>query len=71
MPATGFTITVRKRDVVDLNISLDQAFQFIVSCGVVSDRGRAVVNEPGVNAPWSPPTVMPPVNPGSSTPSPH
>lgn len=35
MPATGYTITVRKGETIDLNISIDQAFQFIVSCGVV------------------------------------
>ncbi|MEM7311897.1 MAG: DUF502 domain-containing protein [Planctomycetota bacterium] len=35
MPATGFTISVRKSETVDLNITIDQAFQFIVSCGVV------------------------------------
>lgn len=36
MPATGFIITVRKSEILDLNITLDQAIQFIVSCGVVS-----------------------------------
>ena len=35
MPATGFTVTVRRSETVDLGISVDQAFQFIVSCGVV------------------------------------
>ncbi len=35
MPMTGFTITVRKSETIDLNITIDQAFQFIVSCGVV------------------------------------
>ena len=35
MPVTGFTVTVLKSETVDLNISIDQAFQFIVSCGVV------------------------------------
>lgn len=35
MPVTGFTVTVRKSETVDLNITIDQAFQFIVSCGVV------------------------------------
>jgi uncharacterized membrane protein len=35
MPMTGFTITVRKSETVDLNISVDQAIQFVVSCGVV------------------------------------
>ncbi|MCA9239936.1 MAG: DUF502 domain-containing protein [Planctomycetales bacterium] len=35
MPFTGFTVTVRKSEILDLNITIDQAFQFIVSCGVV------------------------------------
>ncbi len=35
MPMTGFTVTVRKSETIDLNITIDQAFQFIVSCGVV------------------------------------
>ena len=35
MPATGYTITVRRSETIDLDISVDQAFQFIVSCGVV------------------------------------
>ncbi|QDU90324.1 hypothetical protein Pla175_37270 [Pirellulimonas nuda] len=35
MPFTGFTVTVKKSETLDLNITLDQAFQFIVSCGVV------------------------------------
>jgi uncharacterized membrane protein len=36
MPFTGFTITVRKSETLDLNITMEQAFQFIVSCGVVA-----------------------------------
>jgi uncharacterized membrane protein len=35
MPFTGFTITVKKSETIDINITLDQAFQFIFSCGVV------------------------------------
>ncbi|TWT42683.1 DUF502 domain-containing protein [Botrimarina hoheduenensis] len=35
MPFTGFTITIKKSESVDLNLTIDQAFQFIVSCGVV------------------------------------
>lgn len=35
VPATGFVITVRKSETIDLNITLDQAIQFLVSCGVV------------------------------------
>ncbi|QDS98312.1 DUF502 domain-containing protein [Adhaeretor mobilis] len=35
MPFTGYTVTVKKSEAVDLNLTIDQAFQFIVSCGVV------------------------------------
>jgi len=35
MPATGFTITVPRSETIDLNITMDQAIQFCVSCGVV------------------------------------
>lgn len=35
MPVTGYTINVPKSDTIDLNITIDQAFQFCVSCGVV------------------------------------
>ena len=35
MPFTGFTVTVKKSETIDLNITIEQAFQFIVSCGVV------------------------------------
>jgi uncharacterized membrane protein len=35
MPFTGYTMTVKRSETVDLNITIEQAFQFIVSCGVV------------------------------------
>lgn len=35
MPMTGFTANVLKRETVDLNITIDQAIQYLVSCGVV------------------------------------
>lgn len=35
MPATGFTITALKSETIDLDITIDQAIQFVVSCGVV------------------------------------
>jgi len=35
MPFTGFTVTVKKSESVDLNITIDQAFRFVISCGVV------------------------------------
>ncbi len=35
MPMTGFTVTVLKSEAVDLNLTVDQAIQFVISCGVV------------------------------------
>ncbi len=35
MPVTGYTMSVPRSHVVDLDLSLDQAFQFIISCGVL------------------------------------
>lgn len=35
MPVTGYTINIKKSEAIDLDITIDQAFQFIVSCGVV------------------------------------
>ena len=35
MPATGFTITVAKSETIDLDLTIDQAIQYCVSCGVV------------------------------------
>ncbi len=36
IPGTGFTIMTPKSDVRDLNMTVDQAVQFLVSCGVVN-----------------------------------
>jgi uncharacterized membrane protein len=35
VPATGFTCMMLKRDTIELDITVDQALQYIVSCGVV------------------------------------
>ncbi len=35
MPFTGFAITAKKSETIELNISVDQAIQWVVSCGVV------------------------------------
>lgn len=35
MPMTGFTINIARSEVIDLDITIDQAIQFMVSCGVV------------------------------------
>lgn len=44
MPMTGFTVTVRKSEALDLNITIDQAIQFVVSCGVVVPAGQQVAS---------------------------
>lgn len=35
MPMTGFTVTVRRSEAIDLDLTVDEAIQFCVSCGVV------------------------------------
>ncbi|MCO8122704.1 DUF502 domain-containing protein [Stieleria sp. TO1_6] len=35
MPMTGFTVTVRRSDAIDIDMTIDEAIQFVVSCGVV------------------------------------
>ncbi len=35
MPMTGFTVTVKRSEAVDLDLTVDEAIQFVVSCGVV------------------------------------
>ena len=46
--ATGLTTVVPKSEALDLNITFDQAIQFLVSCGVVVPRHQAVNNTVGV-----------------------
>ena len=63
MPFTGFTVTVKKSETLDLNITMDQAFQFIVSCGVVvppqqiaealAERDDGLRNVPSLSPPPS------------------
>lgn len=36
MPFTGYIATVKRSETIDLNITTEQAIQFIVSCGVVA-----------------------------------
>jgi len=35
MPMTGYTMSVPKSETIDLDLTVDQAFQYIVSCGVL------------------------------------
>jgi uncharacterized membrane protein len=54
MPMTGFTVTVKRSEAIDLNLTVDEAIQFIVSCGVVVptqqrvERALEGVARPGV-----------------------
>lgn len=56
MPMTGFTVTVKRSEAIDLNLTIDEAIQFIVSCGVVVplqqrvDRVVDGASRPGVPA---------------------
>ena len=45
MPVTGYTMSLPRRDVLDLNMTIDQAFQFCVSCGVLVPPHQRVTPE--------------------------
>ncbi|MCA9042533.1 MAG: DUF502 domain-containing protein, partial [Planctomycetaceae bacterium] len=45
MPVTGYTMMVPRSSLIDLNISIDQAFQFCISCGVLVPEGQKVTPE--------------------------
>lgn len=45
MPMTGFTVTVPRSEVIDLDITVDQAFQFCLSCGVLVPPQQKVTPE--------------------------
>lgn len=42
MPMTGFTVTVKRSEAVDMDLTVDEAIQFIVSCGVVIPAGQKI-----------------------------
>lgn len=74
MPMTGFTVTVKKSEAIDLNLTVDEAIQFVVSCGVVVppqqrvDRTLDVMAKP---APGQPPAIAPTGNEDASGHSPQ
>ncbi|MCO6042312.1 DUF502 domain-containing protein [Aeoliella sp. ICT_H6.2] len=63
MPFTGFTMTVRKSETIDLNITIDQAIQFIVSCGVVVPPGQVATDVDERDRLILPDTAHPPSGP--------
>ncbi|TWU33014.1 DUF502 domain-containing protein [Novipirellula artificiosorum] len=50
MPMTGFTVTVKRSDAIDLNLTVDEAIQFIVSCGVVVPPQQRYDHPPAAKA---------------------
>jgi uncharacterized membrane protein len=50
MPMTGYTINIARRSVVDLDLTIDQAIQFMVSCGVVCPVDRVVIESQKISA---------------------
>jgi len=51
MPMTGFTITVRRSEAIDLDMTIDEAIQFCVSCGVVVPSRRLPPKATGTEPP--------------------
>lgn len=45
-PTSGFLMVVPKKDVVELEMSVDQALKFIISLGVVQPKAKEVLNQP-------------------------
>jgi uncharacterized membrane protein len=45
VPAGGFTVMVARSGVIDLNLTIDQAVQFVVSCGVLIPPHQATTRE--------------------------
>jgi uncharacterized membrane protein len=59
MPMTGFTVTVKKSEAIDLNLTIDEAIQFIVSCGVVVPGAQRVERPLEAEARPGVPTLTP------------
>ena len=67
MPATGFVISIAKSQTIDLNLTMDQAIQWCVSCGVVVPAHQQMTP---TSASATPPSIsLPPTaeaDPGSA-----
>ena len=46
MPMTGFTVTIRRSEAIDLDLTIDEAIQFVVSCGVVVPPQQRFISPP-------------------------
>lgn len=45
MPMTGFTIMVPQKDCIELDLTIDQAFQFCLSCGVLVPPQQKITSD--------------------------
>jgi uncharacterized membrane protein len=45
MPMTGFTIMVPQKECIELDLTVDQAFQYCLSCGVLVPPQQKVTPE--------------------------
>ncbi|MAG94959.1 MAG: hypothetical protein CMJ48_14625 [Planctomycetaceae bacterium] len=45
MPVTGYTMSVPRSEIVDLDVTIDQAFQFCISCGVLVPENQKITPE--------------------------
>ncbi len=59
MPFTGFTCTVKRSETIDLNITMEQALQFIMSCGVVTPPQQVYKSSTFRQLPDTPPLPAP------------
>jgi uncharacterized membrane protein len=62
VPFAGYTMNVKQSELVDLNMSLDQAIQYVLSCGVVVPTPASSSSSSAMNGVAAPPTL-----PGQST----
>ena len=51
MPVTGYTITVRRDEVIDLPISIDEALRFTISAGVVVPTNQQLSSAENLEVP--------------------
>jgi uncharacterized membrane protein len=49
-PLTGYVICVQRSDVVELSISIDEAFRFIISGGVLKPSDKLIDGKPVISA---------------------
>jgi uncharacterized membrane protein len=58
MPLSGYALTVLKREAVDLNISIEEAIQYLVSCGLVMPQKELQRLKATDGAALSPPLTL-------------